>query len=398
MRPEHALIQNDNFNQNLKSLFQRKYNQSEIPVRLAFSILVHTNVGIFETLLQMIFQPYHSYCIHIDTKSSEVLRKAVTNIIRCFQETFPKTQIFLADFPISVYWGHISMVDAELQCLQLLYDRDPHWQYYLNLAGSEMPLVSMSEIEKILSTGHVPNIIQTYPMPQFHIERYKFSHTLAERPKDQSLWEKLGLVTRHDDGSYNLIPFPTNIQKRPPPFNLTIYKGQKNVVLTRKFANFILHHPVAVGFRRWCDDMLIPDESFYSTLVHIKKISMKEGINERNISYEQSTSTLLDLIEDTYIVEQDREARKLGCANGYCIRRSLWDYAECKGQLRREICNLSVEDLPVAVNQPCERRPGWYPSFFINKLDLDVDPLAVQCLAQHVLATQNEPAKNCSVG
>jgi hypothetical protein len=29
--------------------------------------------------------------------------------------------------------------------------RDPDWKFYLNLAGSELPLVPMSEIEEILS-------------------------------------------------------------------------------------------------------------------------------------------------------------------------------------------------------------------------------------------------------
>ena len=34
---------------------------------------------------------------------------------------------------------------------------------------------------------------------------------------------------------YEMAPLMTDNEKRPPPFNLTIYKGQKNVVLSRNF-------------------------------------------------------------------------------------------------------------------------------------------------------------------
>jgi hypothetical protein len=42
-----------------------------------------------------------------------------------------------------------------------------------------------------------------------------------------------------DSGNYQLLPLKTENQKRPPPFNLTIYKGQKNVVLGRDFVELV---------------------------------------------------------------------------------------------------------------------------------------------------------------
>ena len=54
-------------------------------MKLAFSILVHENVGIFETLLHMIFRPQHSYCVHIDSKAKQSFHLAVRKIIQCFQ-------------------------------------------------------------------------------------------------------------------------------------------------------------------------------------------------------------------------------------------------------------------------------------------------------------------------
>lgn len=71
---------------------------------------------------------------------------------------------------------------------------------------------------------------------------------------------------------YRFIPLQTEKLKDPPPFNLTIYKGQKNVILSRTFVDFVLDHEVALAFLRWCEDMLIPDEAFYSTLIRIKNV------------------------------------------------------------------------------------------------------------------------------
>jgi hypothetical protein len=54
------------------------------------------------------------------------------------------------------------------------------------------------------------------------------------------------------------------------------------VTSIKSYFRFVLHHPVAKGFRLWCEDMLIPDESFYSSLFHIKvKNVAKLGIKKK---------------------------------------------------------------------------------------------------------------------
>ena len=60
--------------------------------------------------------------------------------------------------------------------------------------------------------------------------------------------------------------------KKPPPYGIQMYKGYKNVALTRKTANFVTHHPIAKDFREWLADTLIPDESYYATLARIHQL------------------------------------------------------------------------------------------------------------------------------
>ena len=42
-----------------------------------------------------------------------------------------------------------------------------------------------------------------------------------------------------------------NYAKGPPPYNLTILKANKNVIISKKFANFLLTHPVATDYFHW---------------------------------------------------------------------------------------------------------------------------------------------------
>ncbi len=48
-------------------------------------------------------------------------------------------KIWLVENATEVFWAHISMVEADMACLELLLNHDQSWVYYLNLAGSELP-------------------------------------------------------------------------------------------------------------------------------------------------------------------------------------------------------------------------------------------------------------------
>ena len=60
---------------------------------MAVSYVIHNNPGLFEILFHVMFRPYNNYCIIIDPKSSKMLKLTLKSIIKCYQETFPKTNI-----------------------------------------------------------------------------------------------------------------------------------------------------------------------------------------------------------------------------------------------------------------------------------------------------------------
>ena len=61
-------------------------------------------------------------------------------------------------------------------------------------------------------------------------------------------------ICRVGPRQFDIRVIATNYNKPPPPFGLTVYKGMKNVVINRKFAKFLLEHPVAIEFYQWYEN------------------------------------------------------------------------------------------------------------------------------------------------
>ena len=75
-------------------------------------------------------------------------------------------------------------------------------------------------------------------------------------------------------------PFKSNETLPPVPYNLTLYRGYKNVILSRNYSHFILTHTVPKMFRNWIANTLISDESYFTTLSRIT------GIKQNGTSYQ----------------------------------------------------------------------------------------------------------------
>ena len=56
---------------------------------------------------------------------------------------------------------------------------------------------------------------------------------------------------RDGRGKDSLYVERANYPKSPPPYNLTVLKGTKNVIISKKFANFLLTHPIATDYFHW---------------------------------------------------------------------------------------------------------------------------------------------------
>jgi len=132
--------------------------EQQLPI--AFGLTVYKGARLFERILQAIYMPHNVYCIHIDKKSPLVFRGAIQAMIRCLPN------VFISSKSIDVVWGHISLVQAQLSCMEELLQSSVKWKYYISLVGQDFPLYDNKEIVTALQGLDNLNNIGSYPMPK----------------------------------------------------------------------------------------------------------------------------------------------------------------------------------------------------------------------------------------
>ena len=179
-----------------------------------------------ELSLATIFRPQNSYCVHVDHKSSAQFRSTVSNMLECYRRKYPGSYIYPATMSYDVYWGHFSIVQAELICMRDLLTNGRNWSYALNMAGSEVMLATNLELVNILSKQEGERFSGSFPMP----EEWKRARVMKKTNYEDPV--RLGGL-----GSLE-----------PPPHNISLHAGGKSWALPRHFLHLLTQQPVVQDF------------------------------------------------------------------------------------------------------------------------------------------------------
>jgi len=308
-------------------------NQQELDLPLAYVITAFTDPRNVELSLATIFRPHNSYCIHIDQKSDKIFRETLENIMTCYRNKFSDSWIFSSNVSESVVWGHYSIVQAELNCLNDLMESNRTWLYALDMAGSEVMTYTNRELVANLSANMGEIYTESFLMPDYNMDRVKWKTELTSKNQIRV----------------------TNIALGPIPFNLTIYKGAKAWKLPREFVQFLLTHPVAKEFLEFCKDTAVPDETVIATLSRISDMIP----NQNSSGFNSSTS---------WLVKQNYQPLSK-------FHFQLWSSSECRGTMRNDVCVFSLADLSTILKAQ---------SIVINKVMTVHDPTIGECLRDNV--------------
>jgi hypothetical protein len=265
-----------------KERFNEKFHQEDTNINrlfpLAFTILMYENVEQFERLLRVIYRPQNFYCVHVDNDASPYVLQAVKSIVQCFDN------IILASKQEKVLYATFSRLQADLNCMQDLI-KYPSWKYLLNVANTELPLKTNSELVKILSIYRGYNDIEgRWKSRNIHRTEY--------------VWQ----VIDTSGGNEQQVPHlkKTNEKKKPPPGNVEIVKGSaygmfilKNYIcnkpfflqgaFSRAFIEFVHTSPIAKELLDWSRDTYSPDEHYWATLnynTHLHSPGGYKGIHD----------------------------------------------------------------------------------------------------------------------
>ncbi|XP_064647323.1 beta-1,3-galactosyl-O-glycosyl-glycoprotein beta-1,6-N-acetylglucosaminyltransferase-like [Lineus longissimus] len=296
--------------------------EEEFP--LAYSILMYKQAEQVERLLRVIYRPQNYYCIHVDKKSSQDTHDAMKAIASCFDN------VFIASRSIDVWWGWFSVLEADLVCMQNLWQYKK-WKYFINLTGQELPLKTNGDLVKILKTYAGANDIDG---------------TVKQRSKIRTSVFHFGM-------------WPTPIWKPPTSINVTLTKGAVHITASRAFVDYVLHNATAKLFLDWVKNTGIPDETFFTSLHHSPQLGVPGAFKG--------------------------EPEPDPVNHAYLTRFKNWGYwpydYPCAGKRVRWICIFSTGDLPLLASRY---------ELFANKFHMDYEPLTYECMEELLFTKTRE--------
>jgi Core-2/I-Branching enzyme len=208
-------------------------------ISIAYLILVHRFPQQFKRLFRAIYHPNNHYLITVDQKSG--------------QDFFMDLATFLKDFPNAhiresgkVVWGGYSMVQAELDGMNYLLELSLDWDFFINLSGQDFPLRTQPYIHKFLGDNRHSNFL-------------KIANQAVTRPTTMNRIEN---YFQENETGFSAISY-----ERPFLPNVTSYIGGQWMILTRDCCDFICHSSEVKKFENFYRHTLIPDESFFQTVM-----------------------------------------------------------------------------------------------------------------------------------
>ncbi|XP_072260227.1 beta-1,3-galactosyl-O-glycosyl-glycoprotein beta-1,6-N-acetylglucosaminyltransferase [Pyxicephalus adspersus] len=301
--------------------------ENEFPI--AYSIVVHHKIDMLERLLRSIYAPQNHYCIHVDQKSSESFLSAVKAIASCFEN------VFIASELENVVYASWTRVQADLNCMKDLYQANRRWKYLINLCGMDFPIKTNREIVQVLKALKGENSLETEKMPAHKETRWR----------------------KHYDVSSGGIQ-KTNIDKEPPPIQISVFSGSAYFVVSRAFVGHVLKDGNARTFLEWSKDTYSPDEFLWATLQRIPQVP---GSVPANSKFDVSDMNSIARFVKWEYWEGD-------------VTKGA-PYPPCSGTHIRSVCVFGAGDLHFMLKQH---------HLFANKFDVNVDPIAIQCLEEHL--------------
>ncbi|NXX43962.1 GCNT3 acetylglucosaminyltransferase, partial [Tricholaema leucomelas] len=303
-------------------------SQEEAEFPIAYSMVIHNKIEMFERLLRSLYAPQNIYCIHIDSKAPTAFQEAVRAIAACFPN------VFVASRLEKVIYASWSRLQADLNCMQDLLQSSVPWRYLLNTCGTDFPIKTNAEIIRALKVLQGQNSMESEKPSALKRERWQYHHEVSES------------ISR------------TATKKAPPPHNYPMFTGNAYILATRAFVQHILENPTAQKFLEWAKDTYSPDEHVWATLNRMPGVP---GAMPQNDKFELSDMNALPRLVKWQYMEGD-------------ISKGA-PYPPCTGQHQRAVCIYGAGDVSWMLQQH---------HLLANKFDPQVDDAAIQCLEEHL--------------
>ncbi|XP_074489018.1 beta-1,3-galactosyl-O-glycosyl-glycoprotein beta-1,6-N-acetylglucosaminyltransferase 3-like [Sebastes fasciatus] len=333
-RKRKSLLSEDfylNVNQDCPSYIERRgfftepLSEEEKDFPIAYSMVIHEKIEMFERLLRAVYTPQNIYCVHVDQKSPKEFQKAVEAITSCFPN------VFIASRLERVVYTSWSRVQADLNCIKNLLNSPVQWRYLLNTCGTDFPIKTNGEIVQALTALNGRNSMETEATNDYKKGRWQYHYDVT-----------------------NTAVIKTDVKKSPPPISSPMFQGNAYIVVTRAFMEHVMQDREVQQLVEWEWDTHCPEEHLWATLQRMPSVP---GSTPAHSKYDTS-----DLLAIARVVKWSELTGDM--KNGA-------PYYPCTGIYRRGVCVYGAGDLPWLMRQH---------HLFANKFDPLVDDVAIRCL------------------
>ena len=189
----------------------------------AYLILAHNNFYTLKVLLKLLDNENNDIYIHIDKKTRNVPKEEILSVVQ-------KSHLHWVT-PIKTYWGHSSLVNAELKLIKTAI-LNGEYEYLHLISGVDLPLKKQSEIHKFFEDNKGKEFVGFSNLKNNYEDRVKYYYWLQKYEKNSKIIAKLQEIL-------------TKFQKilkvnRLKNSNINIQKGCQWVSITGDFAKYII--------------------------------------------------------------------------------------------------------------------------------------------------------------
>ena len=315
--------------QEFSNLFYVSQVEREFPI--AYILVVYTNAAQILRFLKSIYRPHNLYCIHPDARQGTEFSDYFKAVAKCIDN------VFVVSKPVKVYYGHSSILDAQLNCMQDLMEHPTNWKYVINLSGKELPLKTNREIVESLvklngfSAVHLVGISSSIWKHRFTYECYV---------------SESGKLLR----SSNHLPHP--------PEGINIKKSVTYLAASRAFIHFLLSDPLSLEFHKYLSKVRSAEEHYYASL---------------------------------YVLPQAKGGKPPKSEKEVLmVNEAMWTppMTNCPGgHVVHHVCILTAPDMHLVERY---RTHEQRPVLFFNKYFLELDPTPMDCMEEQLVRTNME--------
>ncbi|CAJ0573799.1 unnamed protein product, partial [Mesorhabditis spiculigera] len=219
-------------------------SEEEAEFPLAYGFVVYKNVVQVLHMLAAFYQPQNLYCINIDSKSPDGLKKLLRGVESCF----PNVHVVIGP---SIEWGSYEIVTAVWNCLSYAEKSAHAWKYYQYLTGTDAPLKTNLEMVRI------------------------FKALNGTMNMSYDIFNKTWLQGKQEDGS---------------PF-LPIYKSFIPALIPRPAATAIVGSSQVADYLKWLKGCWIPEELIWATIAGRPDLLPWPGAVPNSLMYQLKGTT-----------------------------------------------------------------------------------------------------------